>query len=91
MDGAEITVGLGTNDEGINFFDTATKYGPQDAVGQGLEGLPRDSYILSTKFNFVNKADGSLRALRTDYMDIYSRASFSISHFPFVFPEYRVE
>ncbi len=72
-------------DEGITFFDTATKYGTQSAVGNGLAGLRRDSYVLSTKFDFVNKADkslkgtgefwtaleDSLRALRTDYVDIY--------------------
>jgi aryl-alcohol dehydrogenase-like predicted oxidoreductase len=69
---------------GVNLFDTATKYGTQAAVGQGLVGLPRDSYILSTKFNFVDKdrglkpaaelaaaLDESLRELRTDYVDIY--------------------
>ena len=70
---------------GINFFDTATKYGTQNAVGKGLSGLPRESYILSTKFDFVNKADqslktveefwtaleDSLKALRTDFVDIY--------------------
>ena len=72
-------------DEGVTFFDTATKYGTQGAVGQGLAGLRRDSYILSTKFDFYNKADGSikpagafmealedsLRTLNTDYIDIY--------------------
>lgn len=72
-------------DMGITFFDTATKYGTQPAVGMGLEGLPRDSYVLSTKFDFVNKADNSikrpeefwvaledsLKALKTDYIDIY--------------------
>ena len=72
-------------DEGVTFFDTATKYGTQPAVGKGLEGLPRDSYVLSTKFDFVNKADKSIKrpeefwtaledsltALKTDYIDIY--------------------
>ena len=71
-------------EEGINFFDTATKYGTEGAVAQGLEGIPRDQYILSTKFAFNNK-DGtmksaveltaaleeSLRTLHTDYLDIY--------------------
>ena len=72
-------------DLGITFFDTATKYGTQPAVGRGLEGIARDSYVISTKFDFVNKADGSikdtaafwealedsLRTLKTDYIDIY--------------------
>ena len=72
-------------DNGITIFDTATKYGTQAAVGLGLQGIPRDHYVLSTKFDFVNKADGSikptaafwdaledsLRTLKTDYVDIY--------------------
>jgi L-galactose dehydrogenase len=66
-------------DEGINFFDTATAYGTQSAVGKGLEGVPRDKYILSTKFPYKNKSPGdleksldeSLRELKTDYIDIY--------------------
>lgn len=72
-------------DMGVTFFDTATKYGTQGAVGRGLSGVRRDSYVLSTKFDFVNKADGSLktegefrqaledslRALNTDCIDIY--------------------
>ena len=71
-------------DAGITFFDTAAIYGTQPAVGQGLSGLPRDSYALSTKFSY--KADGrlitpqdmfnslerSLRELRTDYVDVFS-------------------
>lgn len=72
-------------DMGVTFFDTATKYGTQGVVGQGLKGLPRDAYVLSTKFDFLNKADmsikgvdafwealeDSLRMLNTDYIDIY--------------------
>lgn len=65
--------------EGVNFFDTATVYGTQGAVGKGLEGIPRDSYILSTKFPYQDKTaddmvktlEESLRELRTDYVDIY--------------------
>jgi len=72
-------------DAGVTFFDTAKKYGTQSAVEQGLAGLARDSYILSTKFDPMNKSDRtlksvdefsatldeSLRVLRTDYIDIY--------------------
>jgi aryl-alcohol dehydrogenase-like predicted oxidoreductase len=66
-------------DSGLNFFDTATAYGTQAAVGKGLEGIKRDSYILSTKFPYKNKSPGelsaaleeSLRELKTDYIDIY--------------------
>ncbi|MDR0916768.1 MAG: aldo/keto reductase [Oscillospiraceae bacterium] len=39
-------------DEGVTFFDTATAYGTQPAVGQGLHGLKRDSFVISTKFPY---------------------------------------
>jgi aryl-alcohol dehydrogenase-like predicted oxidoreductase len=66
-------------EEGVNFFDTATVYGTQGAVAQGLAGIPRAGYILSTKFPYKNKSpddfkrllDESLRELKTDYIDIY--------------------
>jgi aryl-alcohol dehydrogenase-like predicted oxidoreductase len=66
-------------DEGVNFFDPATVYGTQGAVGNGLDGIPRDKYILSTKFPYKNKSpddlrkalEESLRELKTDYIDIY--------------------
>ncbi|MCL2409113.1 MAG: aldo/keto reductase [Oscillospiraceae bacterium] len=72
-------------DLGIRFFDTATVYGTEPAVGEGLEGIPRDSYTVSTKFPLWDKAwrDGyqkrfeetletSLRNLKTDYIDVYN-------------------
>ncbi|MDR3121269.1 MAG: aldo/keto reductase [Clostridiales bacterium] len=72
-------------DAGVNFFDTAVAYGTEGAVGQGLAGLPRESYILSTKYPYARdpdwrkngaaaltrSLDESLRALRADYIDIY--------------------
>ena len=68
-------------DLGVNFFDTAHVYGTEPAVGKGLEGIKRDSYILSTKFpsGNVNKPEDdfekileqSLTSLKTDYIDIY--------------------
>ena len=70
-------------DAGVTFFDTATAYGTETAVGLGLKGLPRDSYVLSTKFPYnapeglqgpealTRTLDESLRALGTDYVDVY--------------------
>jgi len=66
-------------DGGVNFFDTATVYGTQEAVGKGLAGVNRAQYILSTKFPYRNKTpqdlertlDESLRELKTDYIDVY--------------------
>ena len=71
-------------DAGVTFFDTAAAYGTQTAVGQGLSGLRRDSYTLSTKFSYKPEGrlinpeemfgalERSLRELRTDYIDVYS-------------------
>jgi len=66
-------------DGGVNFFDTATVYGTQEAVGKGLAGIKRSNYILSTKFPYKGKSpedlertlDESLRELKTGYVDIY--------------------
>jgi aryl-alcohol dehydrogenase-like predicted oxidoreductase len=66
-------------DSGLNFFDTATVYGTQAAVGRGLAGIKRDRYILSTKFPYKNRTpadlsaalEESLKELKTDYIDIY--------------------
>ena len=67
-------------DLGVNFFDTAHGYGTEPAVGKGLEGIKRDSYVLSTKYpsrNFTKDDDDfgklleqSLKSLKTDYLDI---------------------
>ena len=36
-------------DLGVNIFDTADSYGTEAAVGAGLAGLDRGSYVISTK------------------------------------------
>jgi L-galactose dehydrogenase len=70
-------------DLGINLIDNARGYGTEEAVGDALVGIPRDSYILTTKHLTV--VDGrtltpdevvagfhqSLRELRTDYVDVF--------------------
>ncbi|GHU16916.1 D-threo-aldose 1-dehydrogenase [Spirochaetia bacterium] len=83
-------------DAGVNFFDTATAYGTQAAVGKGLLGIGRDRYILSTKFPYKNKTglksaaelletlDESLRELKTDYVDIYHIHGVSAADYPLV-------
>jgi len=70
-------------DEGVTFFDTAHVYGTQSAVGNGLRGLKRESYVLSTKFPYRTRdglaaaedvtryLDNSLRELQTDCIDVY--------------------
>ncbi len=69
---------------GVNYLDSAPSYADSEEVlGIALEGIPRDSYYLSTKlggrpqpFNPKDKdalrrsVDESLRLLKTDYIDI---------------------
>ncbi len=69
-------------DLGVNVFDTAPSYMDSEALlGEALAGLPRDSYVLATKFHPVRAGElpapddlrrsleNSLRRLRTDYVD----------------------
>jgi aryl-alcohol dehydrogenase-like predicted oxidoreductase len=84
-------------DAGVTFFDTATVYGTQSAVGTGLAGIGRDRYVLSTKFPYrdgnagIRKADDlvrlaeeSLRELKTDYIDIYHLHGVAPADYPAV-------
>lgn len=71
-------------DCGVNFIDTAQYYGTEPAVGAAIAGRPRDSLVISTKHK-VSLVDGtvysaaeilagldrSLRALKTDYVDVF--------------------
>ena len=71
-------------DLGVRMFDTATTYNTESVVGMGLTGIPRDSYVISTKFpvmeewrdncveNFHNTLNESLRVLKTDFIDVYN-------------------
>jgi aryl-alcohol dehydrogenase-like predicted oxidoreductase len=72
-------------DLGINLFDTARGYAQSEAIlGQCLEGVPRDSYHLITKWNMdeeiaeakreahlVGAVKNSLRLLKTDHIDVF--------------------
>jgi aryl-alcohol dehydrogenase-like predicted oxidoreductase len=71
-------------ENGVNFFDTAAIYGTQAAVGKGLEGLARGSYVISSKFPYntgstIKEAselektlNQALSDLHTDYIDVYN-------------------
>ncbi|MDX1485263.1 MAG: aldo/keto reductase [Alphaproteobacteria bacterium] len=66
-------------DLGVNLLDTAQSYGTEGIVGAALKQLPRESVILSTKQysenvsadGIVEALDESLRALGTDYLDVF--------------------
>ncbi|MGI6368308.1 MAG: aldo/keto reductase [Anaerolineae bacterium] len=70
-------------DLGINILDTSPAYrSSEQLLGEALVGVPRDRYILATKFNpgrvapdagpdaFTAQLEDSLRYLRTDYIDV---------------------
>ena len=75
-------------DLGITLIDTANVYGrgaAETLLGEALQGVPRDRYVLATKLFFpMSETDSglsrtqihkqladSLRRLRTDYVDLY--------------------
>ncbi len=74
-------------ERGINYFDTSPDYsraGSENALGEGIRGLPRDKLFLASKFctpdghlandapvkTIVAAVEGSLRRLGTDYLDL---------------------
>src|SRR5947209_6137788 len=64
-------------DHGIRFFETAESYhGMPEMLANALEGLPRDSYKLMTKYSTpaggdpAPKIDQFRRQLDTEYIDI---------------------
>ena len=68
-------------DLGMTFLDTAEGYGSghsEELVGQAVQGI-RDKICIATKVSpenlsyndVISAAEGSLRRLRTDYIDLY--------------------
>ena len=67
-------------DQAVNYFDVAPAYGNGDAevkMGIGLQGLPRDRYVLANKTKKRDAAgareelERSLVRLKTDHFDVY--------------------
>lgn len=75
-------------DVGINLIDTANVYGRGSAetlLGEALEGVPRDKYIMATKLmgdmgddnkglsrsQVFKQIDDSLKRLKIDHVDLY--------------------
>src|SRR5665213_2163844 len=66
---------------GYRLIDTASVYGNEEAVGQGIRksGVPRDEIFLTTKVwnddqgydSTLAAIDASLMRLGTDYVDLY--------------------
>ena len=68
-------------DRGINYFDVAPAYGKEGEceikAGEGLQGVPRESYFLACKTQKDDAKEGrielerSLQRLKTDHFDLY--------------------
>ncbi|MCL2094072.1 MAG: aldo/keto reductase [Treponema sp.] len=68
-------------DEGINSFDTAEGYGDghsEEVLGKALEGKRKDLFVATkvarknlSPADLRNSLTGSLKRLRTDYIDLY--------------------
>lgn len=63
-------------DRGVNFWDTSYTYGTYPHIREALACVPRGKVVLATKFSdntrhvIEKKLDETLKALRTDYVDI---------------------
>lgn len=83
-------------DVGINFIDTANVYGrgaAESLLGEVLQGIDRNSYVLATKVYFPmsdtdqglsaaqirKQIDASLQRLRTDYVDLYQCHRYDVN------------
>jgi aryl-alcohol dehydrogenase-like predicted oxidoreductase len=68
-------------DAGVNFIDTAEAYGTEEVVGRAIEGLDRDSVVISTKKatwrdsltpqGVRESLEASLKRFGVDYVDVY--------------------
>ena len=77
-------------DLGVNFLDTAKSYGTEEVLGRALRKIPRDSVVVSTKFNahkgkrmipadeVVAALHDSLRIMGTDCVDLFQLHGVSI-------------
>jgi aryl-alcohol dehydrogenase-like predicted oxidoreductase len=67
---------------GVNFIDTAKSYGTEGVVGLALKSIPREEVVIATKAQIRNEQstaahvvasiDDSLRAMGTDYIDVFN-------------------
>jgi len=80
---ASIAVVRKAVDLGINLFDTAELYATEEILGKALEGIPRESVVISTKKtahdgkaavtpeNLRAGVEAALTRLRTGFIDIF--------------------
>ena len=78
---------------GVTLFDTAQVYGTEPIVGKAVAQLPRDKVVISTKMKatkgadvkseaeIVASLDSSLKALGTDYIDVFNLHSLGVAEY----------
>jgi aryl-alcohol dehydrogenase-like predicted oxidoreductase len=88
-------------DLGVNLFDSSERYGrSEELLGKALEDVPRDSYLLATKWhtrpggdflppeNMIASVENSLRLLKTDVIDIMQFHGILPGHYDYVVDTY---
>lgn len=65
-------------DKGAKFIDTAETYGSEEVVGEAIHGCRKEVFLATKvrpanfrKQDVIRAAEGSLKRLRTDYLDLY--------------------
>ncbi|MBM3495291.1 MAG: aldo/keto reductase [Armatimonadetes bacterium] len=86
-------------DLGVTFLDTAESYGTETAVGKGIAGRPRESFVLSTKAavkwqgrlataaDMRERIEASLRRLGVDFVDVFHRHAVALDEYDHVLSE----
>lgn len=80
----------GAIDAGVNFIDTAEAYRTEGLVGEALQQVGRDKIVVSSKKSYRKEIspallreglEGSLKRLKTDYIDIYNLHGVSLNDY----------
>lgn len=86
-------------DSGITLIDTAAQYGTEAIVGEAIRDVPRDTMVVTTKCLLAEKGvqitaeglaaslDASLKALGTDYVDVFQLHGISMPQYEFATAE----
>lgn len=87
-------------DLGINFFDTAEAYGTEEILGRALDGVPRDSVVVSTKSRILDddgnlltgdavvaNLEKSLNRLALDHVDVFHLHAVQPRHYEYALHE----
>ncbi len=86
-------------DSGITLIDTAAQYGTEPMVGEAIRDVQRESVVVTTKCLLADKGvpitaeglaaslDASLRALGTEYVDVFQLHGVSLAQYEFAMAE----